>query len=58
MSKELVETMLKALTEMVDSLANSTGEGDWLDGMSYMDEPVFLAEEAIKEAKTFLEGKE
>ena len=63
MSKELVTTMLEALTEMVDGLRtslppNSVGEGDWLDTMPHMDEPVALAEEAIEEARTFLEGEE
>ena len=61
MSKELVATMLEALTEMVDGLRtplppNSAGEGDYLDTMPHMDEPVALAEEAMEEAMTFLEG--
>ena len=38
MSKELVKTMLEALTDLVDGLRselppNSVGEGDWLDTM-------------------------
>ena len=61
MSKELVATMLEALTEMVDGLradlpSNPHGEGDWLDTMPHMDEPVTLAEEAMEKARTFLEG--
>ena len=63
MSKELVVTMLEALIQMVDGLRedlppNSVGEGDWLDTMPHMDEPVVLAEEAIENAMTFLEGEE
>ena len=63
MSKELVTTMLEALTEIVDGLKtqlppNSVGEGDYLDTMPHMDESVALAEEAIEEAMTFLEGEE
>ena len=64
MSKELVATMLEALTEMVDGLRanlppNSVGEGDWLDTVPHMDEPVALAEEAIEKARAFLgEGLE
>ena len=63
MSKELVTTMLEALTQMVDGLRselppNSVGEGDWLDTMPHMDDPVALAEEVIEEARTFLEGEE
>ena len=63
MSKELVVTMLEALIQMVDGLRedlppNSVGEGDWLDTMPHMDEPVTLAEEAIENAMTFLEGEE
>ena len=45
MSKELVKTMLEALTDLVDGLRselppNSVGEGDWLDTMPHMDDPV------------------
>ena len=63
MNKELVVTMLEALTQMVDGLRevlppNSVGEGDWLDTMPHMDEPVALAEEAIENAMMFLEGEE
>ena len=63
MSKELVVTMLEALIQMVDGLRedlppNSVGEGDWLDTMPHMDGPVVLAEEAIENAMTFLEGEE
>ena len=63
MSKKLVRTMLEALTELVDGLRaelppNSVGEGDWLDTMPHMDEPVALAEEAIGEAAAFLRREE
>ena len=62
MSKELVADMLEALTQMVDGIRanlppNSVGEGDWLDTMPHMDEPVALAEDAIEKAKTFLKGE-
>ena len=63
MSKELVGTMLEALIVMVDGLRttlppNFVEEGDWLDTMDHMEDPVALAEAAIEEAMTFLEGEE
>ena len=61
MSNELVADMLEALEQMVDGIRgklppNSVGEGDWLDTMPHMDEPVALAEEAMEKARAFLEG--
>ena len=61
MSEELIVTMLEALTQMVNGLRDQfpptyLGQRDWLDTMPHMDEPVALAEEAIEEARTFLEG--